>query len=570
VASVRFVWTRPISRHALASGSFAANIQLGESAIQTLSEPPIPAPTVAAEGQYRHTKIIATVGPATESAERLSALIAAGTDVVRLNMAHGSGDWVTSLVKRIREVSQIAKRHVAVMMDVKGPEIRTGVVAEPLELAAGEIFEFYTKPSTSAATMVTSARSSPSEEDNEQSDETDTTPSATSNGVTNGAAHVPKTNGSHSAPLRGIDVNYPGLANDVKIGSTVLVDSGLIRMEVLEKSETCIRCRVITPGKLGSRRHINLPGVDVDLPSLTEKDERDIRVGVAAGVDFFALSFVRCAEDILVLRALLTHLGSKARIIAKIEDQGGMRNLPSIVKTADAIMVARGDLGIEVDYHTLALVQTRIVDLCLTEGKPVIIATHLLESMISAPMPTRAEISDISTAVRERADAVMLSGETTIGLYPLECVEVMKNIIRTIEPTEKRGINEVLELKEPKAKMLRSAAVLAQELDSEGNSGIVVFTRSGMLAYTLAALRAVGVPIYAFTDDESVFRQLLLPWGVEPFLMPFSPDPETTIQDSLAYLKRRNWCKKGTWLVVITNVLAHDKIVDTIQVRQVE
>jgi pyruvate kinase len=230
-------------------------------------------------------------------------------------------------------------------------------------------------------------------------------------------------------------------------------------------------------------------------------------------------------------------------------------------------MVARGDLGIEVDYHTLPLVQTRIVELCLTEGRPVIIATHLLESMISAPMPTRAEISDISTAVRERADAVMLSGETTTGLYPLECVEVMKNILRTIEPTEKRGINEVIKLNEPKAKMLRSAAVLAQELDQ---SGIVVFTRSGMLAYTLAALRAVGVPIYAFTDDEPLFRQLLLPWGVEPFLMKFSDDPEETILNALDMLKQKQWCKEGTWLVVITNALAHERIVDTLQLRQIE
>jgi pyruvate kinase len=234
---------------------------------------------------------------------------------------------------------------------------------------------------------------------------------------------------------------------------------------------------------------------------------------------------------------------------------------------ADAVMVARGDLGIEVDYHTLPLVQTRIVELCLTEGRPVIIATHLLESMISAPMPTRAEISDISTAVRERADAVMLSGETTTGLYPLECVEVMKNIVNTIEPTEKRGINEVIKLNEPKAKMLRSAAVLAQEL---GKSGIVVFTRSGFLAYTLAALRAVGVPIYAFTDDEALFRQLLLPWGVEPFLIEFNKDPEETIKNAMAYLKRKQWCDEGTWLVVITNALAHDKIIDTIQVRQIE
>jgi pyruvate kinase len=230
-------------------------------------------------------------------------------------------------------------------------------------------------------------------------------------------------------------------------------------------------------------------------------------------------------------------------------------------------MVARGDLGIEIDYHTLPLVQTRIVDLCLAHGKPVIIATHLLESMILAPMPTRAEISDISTAVRERADAVMLSGETTTGRYPLECVDVLKNIVTTIEPTETRRMNEGLALEEPKAKMLRSAAVLAQEL---GNSGIVVFTRSGFLAYTLAALRAVGVPIYAFTDDEALFRQLLLPWGVEPFLMPFSEDPETTIQDALAYLKRREWCTTGTWLVIITNVLASGRIIDALQLREVE
>jgi pyruvate kinase len=468
-------------------------------------------------GYYRHTKIIATVGPSTESREKLAQLIVSGVDVIRLNMAHGNGAWVATTLKSIRAVSTEVSRHVAVMMDVKGPEIRTGTVGEPIELRIGETFEFYT---------------------------------------------VSPSDGSS-----GVHVNYPGLPHDVSVGSTVLVDSGLLRMEVIHKDDTHVRCRVLNSGKLGSRRHINLPGVDVNLPSLTEKDEADIRVGVEAGVDFIALSFVRRADDILVLRALLDHLGSKARIIAKIEDQGGLRNLEEIVRVADAVMVARGDLGIEIDYHTLPLVQSRIIETCLTEGKPVIIATHLLESMIAAPMPTRAEISDISTAVRERADAVMLSGETTTGMYPLECVEVMKNIVKTIEPTEKRGINEVIELKEPKAKMLRSAAVLAQEL---GTSGIVVFTRSGFLAYTLAALRAVGVPIYAFTDDEALFRQLLLPWGVEPFLMPFSNDPEETILNAIAYLKRREWCAEGTWLVVITNALAHDKVIDTLQLRQIE
>jgi pyruvate kinase len=468
-------------------------------------------------GYYRHTKIIATIGPATESVEKLSELISAGVDVIRLNMAHGSCEWVAQVVARVREASHRVHRQVAVMMDVKGPEIRTGPVEHAFELAAGDHFEFFTQ--------------TPSE------------------------------------GIRGVMVNYGGFPADVNVGATVLVDSGLMRLEVLEKDETHVRCRVLTPGRLGSRRHINLPGVDVNLPSLTEKDERDIRAGVTAGIDFVALSFVRRSDDILVLRTLLGHLGSKAKIIAKIEDQAGLRNLEGIVQATDSVMVARGDLGIEIEYHTLPQVQTRIVELCLAEGKPVIIATHLLESMISAPMPTRAEISDVSNAARERADAVMLSGETTTGAYPLECVEVMKNILRSTEPTEKRGLNEVLQLHEPKAKMLRSAAVLAQQLTP---SGIVVFTRSGFLAWTLAALRAVAVPIYAFTDDEIIFRQMLLPWGVEPFMIKFYDDPEETIREALTRLKQREWCDKGTWLVVITNALARDKIVDTIQLRQIE
>lgn len=465
---------------------------------------------------YRYTKIIATIGPATEGEEALRALIDAGVDVLRLNMAHGSAEWVPATVDRIRRVSSAAGREVAVMMDVKGPEIRTGVLTEPITLQPGDAFELYI-------------------------------------------------DGPHTGGL-GVDVNYPGLPDDVVVGGTVLLDSGLIRLEVLGKTAASVQCRVLTPGTLGSRRHINLPGIHVNLPSLTEKDERDVRVGVAAGCDFFALSFVRGADDLRRLRALLDSLGARARIIAKIEDQSGLRNLEAIVVEADAVMVARGDLGIEIDYQTLPIVQRRIVDLCLQHGKPVIIATQLLESMVSSPIPTRAEVSDVSTAIRERADAVMLSGETTTGQYPLACVEVLRNITRTIEPTETRRVNDTIHLDGPKTKMLRSAATLAQDLD---RSGIVVFTRSGFLAYTLAAIRPVGVPIFAFTDDEAVFRQMLLPWGVEPFLMPFSDDPETTILDALSYLKRQDWCDEGHWLVVITNVLAHDTVIDSLQLRQV-
>ena len=467
-------------------------------------------------GHYRHTKIVVTVGPATESDEQIRRLIDSGVDMLRLNMAHTTADWVKTVVGRIREVSAEAKRHVAIMMDVKGPEIRTGLVSEGIDLKAGETFEFYTQTPTEG--------------------------------------------------VRGIDVNYPGLPLDVQVGATVLVDSGLIRLQIIAKDDTHVRCRVLVPGRLGSKRHINLPGVHVRLPAITAKDEEDLRLGAEIGIDFVALSFARQGADIQILRRLLDELGSRARIIAKIEDQTGLRNLEAIVQNADAVMVARGDLGIEIDYQYLPLVQERIVEACLAQGKPVIIATQLLESMMSSPMPTRAEITDVSNAVKEMADAVMLSGETTTGQYPLECVEVLKNIITCIEPSEKKRLNEVIRLAEPKTKMLRSAAVLAQDL---GSSGIIVFTRSGLLAYMLAALRAQGVPIYAFTDVEEVFRQLLLPWGVEPFFMEFSQDPEDTIMDAMAYLKRRNWCSAGTWLVVITNALAHDMVVDTIQLRQV-
>ena len=468
---------------------------------------------------FRHTKIIATLGPATQSKEMLAKLIVAGVDILRLNMAHASHQWVDDAMWFIREASTEVGRHVGVMMDVKGPEIRTGYVETAIELKAGDRFEFHIE------------------------------------GV------------EPTGDMPAVSVNYPGLPGDLEVGTMVLVDSGLVRMRVRDKDDGHVRCEVLTPGSIGSKRHINLPGVFVNLPCLTAKDEDDLRAGVRAGIDFVALSFVREAEDIQSLRRFLDALGSSAKIIAKIEDQAGVRNMTEIIREADALMVARGDLGIEIDYHRLPLIQTELVAACEAAGKPVIIATHLLETMISSPMPTRAEISDVSNAIREKADAVMLSGETTIGLYPLESVQVMKNIIESIEPTVSGSLNLRIQLEEPKSKMLRSAAMLAQEL---GNSAIVVFTRSGFLAYVLGALRVRGVPVFAFTDVVPIFHQLLLPWGVEPFLMEFSDDPEQTICNAKALLKETGWVNPGQWLVVITNALAREKIIDTLQLRQVE
>lgn len=469
---------------------------------------------------YRHTKIVATIGPATDSPEMLEKLIVSGVDLIRLNMAHATPEWCHERIARIRSVSDKVSRQVAVMMDVKGPEIRTGALEEPIFLEPGDRFEFYIK----------------------------------------GAE--PPSDG------RGVDVNYPDLPKDVKEGKTILVDSGLIRLKILSKEDDRVVCEVLVGGKLGSRRHINLPGVKVNLPALTEKDQNDLRAGVEAGIDFVALSFVRQASDVTELRDFLKEVGSKARIIAKIEDQAGVKNMKPIIRHADGIMVARGDLGIEIDYQKLPIVQRELVKRCRKEGKPVIIATHLLESMIESPVPTRAEISDVSNAVREQADAVMLSGETTTGKYPLESLDVLKNIIEAIEPTVPSSLNAEIKLREPKSKMLRSAAVLAQELGED--SGIVVFTRSGFLGYVLGALRAKGVPVFAFTDNEPIFRQLLFPWGVEPFLMKFHDDqPEQTIKDALVTLRDKNWCKTGATVVVITNVLAGDVIIDSLQLRTI-
>ena len=464
---------------------------------------------------YRLTKIIFTLGPASEDEGMLEKLILAGVDVCRLNMAHADETWTRAMIRRVREVCRRTERHIALLMDVKGPEIRTGDLPAPVNLAAGQLIDLVTSPG-----------------------------------------------GSEDGVLA-VSVNYPMMGADVSAGTVVLVDSGLIRLEVLKTSRARVHCRVVVPGLLSSRRHINLPGVRVRLPALTTKDRADIAVGVEEQVD----SFVREADDVDILRRLLSDLKSTARIVAKIEDQSGIANLDEIIVAADAVMVARGDLGIEVPMEDLPLIQKRTVDGCIRHRKPVIVATHLLESMIMSPVPTRAEVSDIAGAVWSAADAIMLSGETTTGRYPLECVQFMKRVAGRIESSAAKGYNAALPLKTHKDRLLRSAVMLAQEL---GDAGIVVFTRSGLLPQTLSALRAWRCPIYAFTDEPQVFRHMLLLWGVEPFLMKIKEEPEETISDAFAYLLRREWVKPGDWMVVVTNVIAGKKTLDSIQMRPVE
>jgi pyruvate kinase len=470
------------------------------------------------KGAYRLTKIIFTLGPASADEQMLEKLIIAGVDVCRLNMAHADHSWTRAMIHRVRGMCARTGRQIAIMMDVKGPEIRTGDLPAPIELCAGQLIDL-----------------------------------------------LPRKAGPEDGILS-VTVNYPHLGEDVAVGTTVLVDSGLIRLEVVSTSADRVRCCVVVPAKLGNRRHINLPGVKVRLPALTEKDRGDIALGVEEKVDFFALSFVREADDVDILRRLLSESKSDAKIIAKGEDQSGLANLDEIVEAADAIMVARGDLGIEVPMEDLPLIQKRMVETCIKHRKPVIVATHLLESMIVSPVPTRAEVSDIAGAVWSTADAIMLSGETTTGRFPLECVQFMKRVAGRIEASTVKGYNSELPLKSNKDRLLRSAVVLSQEL---GEAGILVFTRNGLLPQTLAAFRAWRCPIYAFTDDPQVLKHMLLLWGVEPFQMNFTAEPEQTINDAFAYLLRRGWVKSGDWMVVVTNALAGGSVIDTIQMRPV-
>ena len=470
----------------------------------------------------RQTKIIATIGPATASENMLESLIREGVDVMRLNMAHATHDWIREITERIRRIGEMVKREPAILMDVKGPEIRTGYLQSPVQLKRGDLID-----------LVFTAQPEP--------------------------PRIEK--------VWQVEVNYNKLHEHLKAGNNVLLDNGLIPLLVVEISPQKIRCRVLQDAELKSRRHVNLPGIETGLPSITEKDRLDTLVGIECEHDFFALSFTRDADAIDLFKSFLKDNNSNAQVIAKIEDQQGVTNLEEIVSAADGLMIARGDLGIECPFEELPIIQRKSVSICLSKGKPVIVATHLLESMIESPVPTRAEISDVANAINEEADCVMLSGETTTGLYPIECVRMLKRISSRIERELPPVLSESLRLFRPKAKMLRSAALLALRME---NAAVLVFTRSGDLAAKLGALRPNGAPLFAFTDIPGLHRRLRLIWGIEPFLMEFSQDPEQTIQEAIKRLIEEERVESGDQIVTVTNVLADGKVVESIQLREVD
>ncbi len=452
----------------------------------------------------RKTKLICTLGPATESAEMIGSLMDAGANVFRLNMSHAKHEWATEMTARVRKQAQQRGIYVGVLFDLTGPSIRTGDLAESFTLAEGDVVEF--RKSGADATIDLSTT-----------------------------------------------VNYEGLMGDVSVGNTLVVDNGalLMRIDVVEADR--ILCHVTTPGTLGSRRHINLPGVRLNLPALTEKDHSDLALAVECEADYIAGSFVRDSAHVRELRDAVEALEGDAQIIAKVEDQEAVRNIDAIIGAADIIMIARGDLGTEVEFEELPLLQRRIVKRCHELGTRVIVATHLLESMITNPTPTRAEVTDVMNAAYEEADALMLSGETSVGRYPLRCVEALARIASRIERSGGHGFGQGMLLREERQKVARAAVTLA---DSLPEARLVVLTRRGVLANQVTMLRPRTTGFYAVTPKESVCRKLALSRGLRAIKLSFSSNIEETIKRVSEFLLKEELVRAGTPIVIVSDILS--------------
>ena len=462
----------------------------------------------------RKTKIICTIGPATESIEMLEKLANAGMNVARLNMSHGDHSSHTKIIQAIQTLNIKLSHPIAILLDTQGPEIRTGDMANDLHLNDGDTISI----------------------------------------VARGTEDVESTS---------IHINYDDLINDVDVGDMITVDNGLINLEVLSKKDRVMQVKVIDGGLLKSKRHVNLPGIRVNLPAITDKDRRDIEFGVQQGVDFIALSFVRQAEDIHELREILGDKADKIKIVAKLEDQEAITNMVEIVAAADGIMVARGDLGVEIPLEVLPRVQRRIIRTCAEMGKRVIVATHMLESMIENPIPTRAEVTDVANAVYEEADSIMLSGETTVGKYPVKCVEILDRISRSTESSRGLRFTDNLKLEDDKQQIAMAAVNLAESISAKA---IIVPTRRGRMANRVTNCHPQESIICAFTDNSRTRRQLVMNRNVLSYQIEFSEDSEKTLATAAAIMIQRNEFSPDDRVVVISDALAGSGF-EAIQIR---
>jgi pyruvate kinase len=458
--------------------------------------------------QFRKTKIICTLGPASEKPETIRLLLESGMNTARFNFSHGSHDEHRGRMETLRDVSMAAGIPVGVLLDTRGPEIRTGVVA-----GGGKI------------------------------------------SLSPGDRTVLVTDGSECVPGR-ISLSYKPLSREIRPGGHIFIADGLIDLEVLEVRDEEIHAVVVSGGEIGSRKNVNVPGVRTSLPALADGDIRDIAFGIGMGIDFVAASFIRKAEDVITVKKLLEEGNSKALVVAKIEDREGVENIDAILRFADGILIARGDLGVQLPGEEIPLIQKRIIEKCNTANKIAVTATQMLESMTVNPKPTRAELTDVANAVFDGTDAVMLSGETAGGRYPVEAVRVMDRIIRTVEasPEYKERSKKYFLIQSKSTDIPHATAKAAHVMAMEIGAGAILgLTRSGNTARILSMYRPEQ-PIIAVTPDESVRNRLLLSWGVQPLTAAETRDADEMIRNGLKAALAGGYVKKLDRVVVVAGV----------------
>ena len=477
----------------------------------------------------RQVKIVATIGPATSSLENLERLLDAGINVARLNMSHGTADWHRATIERLRQVAQKKQTVLAILVDLAGPKIRVGNLPQEGQLLIrGQ-----------TVSLVPKHPSSP----------------------TSGSGH----------PIdQELSIDLASFPQDIKPRQIVLIDDGNISLQVQTKQSDRLICTVLIGGTVTSRKGVNFPGVPLEIPGFTQKDAEDLQVAIEEHVDYVALSFVRSPKDIRTVQTALAERSSTIPVIAKVERPEALTCLDEILDIADGVMIARGDLALELSPEEVPLLQKRIIAQANHRGKPVITATQMLESMTRAPSPTRAEASDVANAVLDGTDAVMLSAETSTGSYPVEAVEVMNRIIRQ---TEKEVCNLGQKLDPTTPTLLSTPEAVCETAVSlsrlVGAQAIVVFTESGHTAMLLAHHRP-NVPILALTPSPSVTRQLALVWGVVSVDFPSIDDTDKRVTAAQEHLKKLGLIIESQLMVIVTGERpGHSKGTNLIKVHLV-
>ncbi len=466
----------------------------------------------------RNAKIVCTIGPATDSLDQMRKLVAAGMDVARINRSHGSYEEHQAVYDNVRQAAKEAGRNVAVLVDLQGPKIRLGRFEDgPYELEEGDAFTITTRD-------------------------------------VEGTKEICGT-------------TFEGLPGDSRVGDALLIDDGKVTLRIEKVTDTDVVTKVEVAGAVSNNKGINLPGVAVSVPALSEKDAADLRWALALGADFIALSFVRSAKDYKDVKKVMKLVSRKVPVIAKIEKPQAVQNLKGIIKAFDGIMIARGDLGVEMPLEEVPLIQKRAIDLCRSQSKPVIVATQVLESMTHSPTPTRAETSDCANAVLDGADAIMLSGETSIGDYPIVTVETMARIIQYTEEEGHGRIAPFIWLPKTKGGAITASVVkIAEGLNVKA---IAIFTQSGDSAQRMSRLRS-EIPMIAFTPDPATRARLALSWGIHAELVEALPDVKSMVTLVDKTFVEQGIAQMGDMIVVVAGTpIGTPGTTNSILVRQI-